>query len=351
MSTNTSKGTIQSSGSPESHFKLKVTVLGLYHLIMIAVLVYCLFKIWPNYTVGEDGVVVAKNIFRIFGEVIVAGSESGLLLLVVIAAALGSYIHASTSFVSYVGNKSLVMSWAWWYILRPFIGVALALVFYFVIRGGLLAGSSNAKDVSVFGITAIAGLVGMFSKQATDKLNEVFNNLFSTKSGEGDDSRKDKLGEKVSVIDKMIPRNKISSFIIEEGTQLSDIKIEELYDLLNDTVTRIPILDGNNRLKYVIHQSIIFKFIFEESLLASENGKSFEAKNLTLEGLLNYEEYKNLIFDAVAFVGKDSTILTAKETMEEIKNCQDVFITENGSRDEEVLGWLTNVDITKCLAG
>jgi hypothetical protein len=37
--------------------------------------------------------------------------------------------------------------------------------------------------------------------------------------------------------------------------------------------------------------------------------------------------------------------------MEEVKNCQDVFITENGSRDEEVLGWLTNVDITKCLAG
>jgi len=351
MKKDTSKGTIQSSGSSDSHFKLKVTILGLYHLIMIVLLVYCLFKVWPHYAVSDDGNVVAQNTFNLFGEVILAGGESGLLLLVVIAAALGSYIHASTSFVSYVGNKSLVMSWAWWYILRPFIGIALALVFYFVIRGGLLAGGSNARDVSVFGITAIAGLVGMFSKQATDKLNEVFNNLFSTKSGEGDDSRKDKLGEKLSVIDRMIPRNKISSFVIEDGTQLSDIKIEQLYDMLNDTVTRIPVLDGNNRFKYVIHQSIIFKFIFEESLLASENGKSFEAKNLTLEGLLNYEEFKNLIVDAVAFVGKDSTILTTKETMEEIKNCQDVFITENGSRDEEVLGWLTNVDITKCLAG
>ena len=36
----------------------------------------------------------------------------------------------------------------------------------------------------------MAGLVGLFSKQATDKLNEVFSTL--VKSG-GDDKRKDKL--------------------------------------------------------------------------------------------------------------------------------------------------------------
>jgi hypothetical protein len=41
-----------------------------------------------------------------------------------------------------------------------------------------------------FGIAAMAGLVGMFSKQAIDKLNEVFTSLFGSK---GDEKRGDKL--------------------------------------------------------------------------------------------------------------------------------------------------------------
>lgn len=350
MSKETQVQTIRSKDAPDSHFNLKVTILGLYHLLMVLVLVYCLFKIWPNYTTDDNGKVVAVNSINIFGEVISAGSEAGLLLLVMVAAALGSYIHASTSFVSYVGNKSLVMSWVWWYILRPFIGVALALVFYFVIRGGLLAGGTGANDISIFGITAISGLVGMFSKQATDKLGELFNDLFRTKKGEGDDIRKDKLGEKVLVSDLMIPLNKISAYILPDNKQMNEIKINEFYEMLNETVTRIPVIDNENRLKYIIHQSILFKFIFEESLAASQAEKTFDVTDLTLDDLLKHEEIKELITNAVAFVQRDSTIMDAKVSMESVKFCQDIFVTESGSKDEKILGWLTNVDITKCLS-
>lgn len=130
MSKETQVQTVRSKDAPDSNFNFKVTILGIYHLLMVLVLLYCLFKIWPNYITDVNGKVVAVNSINIFGEVIRTGSEAGLLLLVMVAAALGSYINASTSIVSYVGNKSLMMSWAWWYILRPFIGVALALVFF-----------------------------------------------------------------------------------------------------------------------------------------------------------------------------------------------------------------------------
>ena len=102
-----------------------------------------------------------------------------LLLIVILAAAVGSYIHAATSFATYVGNQSFVASWTWWYLLRPFIGMALALVFYFVIPGGLLSVQSDAADFNPYGTAAVAGLVGIFSKQATDKLEEVLTNLFA----------------------------------------------------------------------------------------------------------------------------------------------------------------------------
>jgi hypothetical protein len=129
-----------------------------------------------------------------------------LFFIVILAGGLGSYVHAATSFSTYVGNGSLHKSWTWWYLLRPIIGSVLALVFYLVIRGGLLSVSTGAAgDLNPFGVAAIAGMVGMFSKQAADKLKETFDNLFRTAKGQGDDQRLDKLTGTVPVIESLNP--------------------------------------------------------------------------------------------------------------------------------------------------
>jgi hypothetical protein len=119
--------------------------------------------------------------------------DAALLVLVVITGAFGSYVHAATSFADYVGNRRLATSWMWWYLLRIFIGVALAVIFYLAIRGGFLAAQADAASVNPYGIAALAGLVGMFSKHATDKLEELFTDLFRVEQGKGDAERKDKL--------------------------------------------------------------------------------------------------------------------------------------------------------------
>jgi hypothetical protein len=75
--------------------------------------------------------------------------------------------------------------------LRTPIGIALALLFYVVLRGGLIsptlssAPNSDSKShawtlLNPYGLAAIAAMAGMFSKQATDKLSEVFDTLFKT---------------------------------------------------------------------------------------------------------------------------------------------------------------------------
>ena len=349
---NDESGGDKSSKSPgkKTNIKAEVFFLGLYHLFMALLFVYLLIMVWPNNTKGSNGEIIADGTLNIFGFELPIGTETRFLLLVIISAGLGSFIHASTSFVSYVGNKRLVMSWAWWYIVRPFIGMSLALIFYFVIRGGLLSTGTSTTDISVFGIAAVAGLVGMFSKQATDKLGEVFETLFRTKQGVGDDERKDKLGEKILVTEKMIPVNKITSYIIPENQPLNKINIEVLYNLLSETITRVPVLDNNGVLKFVIHQSAIYKFIFEKSREASKKGEAFNLKELTFDDFLNHQGIKELVSEAVAFLPKNATILHAKEEMEKIKYCQDVFVTESGKREEKILGWLTNVDIGKCLS-
>jgi hypothetical protein len=113
---------------------------------------------------------------------------------------LGAFVHGATSLADYIGNDRFGKSWTWFYLLRPVIGMALALVFYFVIRGGFLTTSGGAKDINPYGIAALAGMVGMFSKQATDKLGEVFGTLFRSAAGQGDDQREDPLKPKTDSI-------------------------------------------------------------------------------------------------------------------------------------------------------
>jgi hypothetical protein len=118
--------------------------------------------------------------------------ELDLLWLVLLAGALGSFLHTAQSYSDYIGNRTLKISWAWWYCLRPFIGAGLALVFYDGVRGGVMAvasgSTSKAAELNPFGLVSVAAMVGMFSKAATTKLGEVFDTLFkSDKSKENKD--------------------------------------------------------------------------------------------------------------------------------------------------------------------
>lgn len=126
---------------------------------------------------------------RVFGRCVQTTFDERLLMLVIVAGILGAFVHGATSLADYIGNNGFSKSWTWFYLLRPAIGMALALVFYFVIRGGFLSTTGGAQDINPYGIAALSGLVGMFSKQATDKLNEVFGTLFRSAPGEGDAKR------------------------------------------------------------------------------------------------------------------------------------------------------------------
>jgi hypothetical protein len=151
---------------------LACATFGCYLIVLLIVLVYALLKIWPEKPPVESATFLGRWTFGIT-------PERRYIAVVVIVGALGSFIHLATSFADFVGNRRLVRSWMWWYLLRPFIGIALALLFYFAFRGGLMTASSSATDLSVFGIAAMSGLAGMFSKQVTDKLREICDTAFT----------------------------------------------------------------------------------------------------------------------------------------------------------------------------
>jgi hypothetical protein len=114
-------------------------------------------------------------------------AETRLLLLVILAGALGSLMHALRSLYWYTGNREMVPSWAAQYLLLPFTGSILAVIFYFVVRGGFFSPQASFENTSPFGFAALSALVGLFSPQATLKLKEVAETIF-TKPGPGKDT-------------------------------------------------------------------------------------------------------------------------------------------------------------------
>lgn len=153
-------------------------LVGVFTFMLAALLAYWLLAAWPTSTVEA-------------GKVIWIGfTESIGLQIAMICGALGAFVHVATSFASFAGNRSLKPSWVWWFLLRPAVGAAMALIFYFVLRSGLLLDGPLGLAVSPFGVAAMSALVGLFSKHLVDKFRMISDAAFSSGN---DTERHDKL--------------------------------------------------------------------------------------------------------------------------------------------------------------
>jgi len=126
------------------------------------------------------------------------------VVIVLLAGTIGASIHALTSLATFYGNGTFAARWTWWYLFRAPIGMSIALIFYLLLRGGFLSADASTKVINPYAMAALAGLSGMFSKQATDKLEEVFATLFRTAAG-GDQERQDKATGPALHVDRVDP--------------------------------------------------------------------------------------------------------------------------------------------------
>jgi len=137
---------------------------------------------------GTDAVLLTQ--WHALDRILGSNSELRLLILVIVSAALGSTIHAARSFAGFTGRQAYDHAWNWWYFLRIPTGIGIALLFYFLIRGGFFAagnidGTSVAETVNPFGVAAMSAVAGMFARQTSAKVEEIFLTLFRTSARGG----------------------------------------------------------------------------------------------------------------------------------------------------------------------
>src|SRR5579883_1063932 len=171
------------TGTPVATYA--VAIIGLLLFLSVPLLLYVLVALWPEH---QEGSTAWLPDVYVFGTRLSVQPEPRFIYLVVIASAIGSFIAVATSFTTYLGNQRLYTRWIWWYILRLPIGIALAVLSYFAVRGGSFTTNASEADVNPFGVAALGGFVGMFSERAADKLQDVFVQLLdcSRDKGRGD---------------------------------------------------------------------------------------------------------------------------------------------------------------------
>jgi hypothetical protein len=153
-------------------------LLGICLVAVSLLVLYVMVKLWP----ADVNKIVAADEALFFGwiELKALAPEVRILLLVLCGGAIGGLVHMLQSFAVFMGSRQLVSSWVFWYLTGPLKGALLGLVFYVLIRGGLLSGQGAENSLSVLGLTGASALVGLFSDQALDKLKQVFATMFAT---------------------------------------------------------------------------------------------------------------------------------------------------------------------------
>ena len=196
-------------------------LLGIYLLLLFVLLFLAFVCVWYSCdqalasiaTRGSADASATCSIY-VLDRAVPLTPAVALSLLMALAGGLGSFVHVATSFATFAGNGRLDSRWGWWFIVRTPIAMVLALLFYFILRAGFL-GTEGASNP--YGFIATGGLIGMFSKQAADKLREVFDTLFRSR---GDEQRGGKLTSAVPVITRATPQE------IKVGTANPMVEIE-----------------------------------------------------------------------------------------------------------------------------
>ncbi len=77
--------------------------------------------------------------------------------------------------------------------------------------------------------------------------------------------------------------------------------------------------------------------------------KQLDNTDKTFADMLADEETLQQVSKLVVFVSAATTLADAKMALDKVRGAQDIIVTPSGNATDPMLGWLSNVDLTKAL--
>ena len=231
------------------------------------------------------------------------------------------------------------------------LGIAMAIIAMSIDHGD----TAKAKDILQTLFSAILPLFGTwigtilafyFSKENLLAANQTVQYLVNKITSE-------KKLESIKSKDIMIPIEKLIYKPYPTGTDDSalNLKTDFLDFISQNKISRVLLLDENKLAKYVIHKSTIESFItdafFSPSFSAETASKEIKALTFADMKKSTNPKIQSILMGGIKYISTSSNLADAKLLMKNSPECNDVFITENGTGSSPVLGWITEKTIAE----
>ena len=139
----------------------------------------------------------------------------------------------------------------------------------------------------------------------------------------------------------MRPLASMSYFQISGGKGNADYTLAELRKKFGGNITRLPVIDGDKKPKYMIHESSLNKY---------KDGGGQDTD--TLEAFIAAQEAVGAEYGlnkGFVLVSEATPLGEAKRKMDQTPPCQDIFVTKEGTEDEPLTGWISDRRMAKLL--
>lgn len=204
----------------------------------------------------------------------------------------------------------------------------------------IIQDAEAAKDIFNIVLPVFSSWVGTilafyFGRENFESANEQVRELVEKLAPE--EREKASVGSIMRPIHQIV-HIKLSNEISEDHLKLSDIRKRFV-----GSVSRLPIIDVHGMPKYIIHQARIDFYLV-----------TYEKEDVTLRVFLDTLRLDGLSFgldSGFVVVSEKTMIATAKQKMESILGCQDIFVTMQGNPNEPLMGWISNVRLMKYIRG
>ena len=227
----------------------------------------------------------------------------------------------------------------WTIPIATIILATIALIFSFIV---IKYDHEKAIQILQYTFTAFLPLWGTwlgtvlayyFSKDNFESANKQVQNLVAHVISESEKLQ----GTKVK--DVWIPYNdRMIKINFKSNEDPMSYKVTDAITLLEtNKQQRLPIFK-DNILIFIIHLSIFDRYIRIQAI------KKKDYSSHTIAEMLKSTDpsIENALKSGAGFIDENSNLLEAKQIMNSNTNCNDIFVTRNGIKNEEVLGWITD---------
>ena len=182
-----------------------------------------------------------------------------------------------------------------------------------------------------------------FSKENFKAANDATRDLVKLAGG--------KLSE-VKVADVMIKSSEIVDPVKVPDGKLEKVKLKTIKDAFSrefkpgKAVTRVLFVNDLGSCIGILHQSTWFEFQVIANDLDLDQDLIGDNKKMTLRSKPG-TSFEDAVTKSIAFVSVHGTLADAKAAMESKPLSQDVIVTQSGASDEPMMGWISNIIISR----